>query len=268
MADLPVFFCPTQSPDKIESAPPTTVSTPALSSKPKMSSAIYNPETEVLRLMNGKKPMMFGGGHMLTLWRPTCDMLVRSLPEMFELGESYFYAHYAESKRLGKPITMSMTKSQFKATKDSFTSQGIVEMPSARENAKGIWCAFSHPKMKGQAVVARLSFNRFLGRCVVDETEPKAGDPSGVSYNPGLCPILFGLGIMADGITYVKADFSVVPLTDIYPDRQVVGLRTDVPTFVGAQAQGDVEDVFPSIVPKGKAKAKVSAGGGSANDLD
>jgi hypothetical protein len=143
--------------------------------------------THIITALMGHHPKVFGGG-LTGNWKQVWMLIQQNLPRAFTDKEEWFYIHYATgSCQMGttREVTQEFTR---------FLRTGLVEHPGDTENDKGFYTLFKHPTDKSKMVRADFTFRRFA--------HPKKQNP--------VCPILWGLGIMAEGMTYMNTKFTVV----------------------------------------------------------
>jgi len=163
-------------------------------------------ENEILhRFVSNKACISAPAEHPLMMWKDFANCLIYELPIMYKNKENWIYIHYAETLRQGNAIVSCGTTSQLQAEFKNLEAQGLTECPSDNENKENFWFAWEHPQFKSRVIVATLTFKRFLGE----------EDDEGNCKGAGLCPLLWGLGILADGLTYIHADFKIVKKEDM-----------------------------------------------------
>jgi len=165
-----------------------------------------NNDNNILTCFVTNKTTLFcNGDSALAKWKEFANILLFELPIMYENKETWWYIHHSETRRQNKAISMAGTAEDMEAEWPRLLAQGLKECPTNTENKRNFWGAWEHPKFKSRMIVATLTFKRFLGE----------EDEDGNCIGQGLCPILFGLGIHADGLTYIKADFKIVKKSDM-----------------------------------------------------
>jgi len=155
--------------------------------------------------VSNKTTLFCDGESALAKWKDFANILMYELPIMYENKENWWYIHYGETRRQKSAYSMAGTNEMLEKEWPSLLAQGFKECPTTTENKRNFWFAWEHPKFKSRVIVATLSFKRFLGE----------EDEDGNCKGQGLCPILWGLGIHADGMTYIHADFKVVKKEDM-----------------------------------------------------
>jgi hypothetical protein len=143
--------------------------------------------THIIVPLMGHHPKVFGGG-LVGEWKKIWTLVQQNLPRAFTDKEEWFYIHFATgSVQMGttREVTQEFTR---------FVKSGLVEQPGDTENTKGFHTLFKHPTDKSKMVRADFTFKRFA--------HPKKQN--------AMCPLLWGLGIMAEGMTYMNATFTVV----------------------------------------------------------
>lgn len=161
-------------------------------------------ETDLLGLIVQKKPHLFCGGDMpVAHWKDCWAMFYHQMPIMYRNGEEWFFYH-----RGAKQTSCGMDadiQRQFAI----FAGVGLKPCDDSKVNAMGIYAIVPHPNgMKKVGLRADLTFHRFLGETKTEE------DGSTHAEGEGMCPFLWGIGAMGDGLTYIKVKFSTVRLND------------------------------------------------------
>lgn len=151
--------------------------------------------THVYKLLLETKPTMFGNGYAKE-WKECWQMMMYQIPIMWKNKEEWFFYHRAMRQ------TACATDSQIQDEFKSFEKQGLLPTDNSEINELGVYAVVPHPKKKKMGLRAEFEFHRFLGE------EDKEGDCKGA----GLCPILWGLGVWADGLTYVKVKITEVEI--------------------------------------------------------
>jgi hypothetical protein len=157
------------------------------------------------RFVENKTTIFAAKENPVMKWKDYANILMYELPQMYQNKENWWFIHYSESQRQKRAISMAGTEELLEKEWPSLIAQGFKECPTTHENSKKFWLAWEHPQFKSRVIVATLTFKRFLG-------EP---DKDGNCKGQGLCPILYGLGIHADGLTYIHADFKLVKKEDM-----------------------------------------------------
>jgi hypothetical protein len=159
----------------------------------------------ISRFVSNKTTIFAPAEHPVMMWKDFANVMMAELPVMYKNKENWLYIHHSETRRQKKPITMAGTDAMLQDEWPRLLAQGLKECPSDNENKQNFWFAWEHPQFKTRLIVATLTFRRFLGE----------EDEEGNCKGQGLCPILWGLGIHADGLTYIHADFKMVKKEDM-----------------------------------------------------
>jgi hypothetical protein len=159
----------------------------------------------ITRFAQNKTTLFCDGDSALAKWKDFANILISELPIMYENKENWWYIHHSETRRQKRACSMAGANERLEQEWPRLLAQGLKECPSENENKKKFWFAWEHPQFKSRVIVATLTFKRFLGE----------EDEDGNCKGQGLCPILWGLGIHADGLTYIHADFKIVKKEDI-----------------------------------------------------
>ena len=157
-----------------------------------------NTETHLLSMLLDKKPRLFAPDDApVVQWKECWNMLIYQIPTMWKLKEEWVYYHRTAKKMMcGKD---AQVQQEFQ----SLQTQGLFPTDNTAINEKHVFAILPHPKKKKMGLRAEFEFQRFLGK--EEEGEEVKGQ--------GLCPILWGLGAMADGITYVHVKITEVELS-------------------------------------------------------
>lgn len=154
-------------------------------------------QTHLCELLTAKKPDLFGDQEAPVLaWRDCWAMFFHQIPQMFKNNESWFYYHRATKQ------TCCGTDALIAQEFASLESQGLTLCDDSKMNQMGIYVMVPHPKKKKMALRCDLSFRRYLG----DERD------DGSCAGAGLCPLLWGVGGLGDGLTYMNVKITEVPL--------------------------------------------------------
>lgn len=170
--------------------------------------------THIFESLLAKKPHLYcDPQETVAKWRQFWDVLLSELPQMYKNKETWVFPHRYASRQSGKAICSAGSDERLQEEFASLVAQGLEECDCAEVNAKKFYCLIDHPAVKSRLIRCDFQFKRFLGK----ETD---GEPP---KGAGLCPILWGLGVMADGLTYVNMTFTLVPKT-----KELVGLRVNL----------------------------------------
>lgn len=146
--------------------------------------------THLLPLLMEKKPEVFSNGDCpVQKWKECWKMVMYQLPIVYKRGELGLTYHW------GTGQMMAFTERELVDQIRVFEEAGFTKGDDDEVNAKGIYCVIDHPKKKKMGLKCEFTFVRYL----------KDGNR--------LCPLLWGVGCMADGFTYMKVKFSEVELT-------------------------------------------------------
>lgn len=154
--------------------------------------------THIITALMGHHPMVFGGG-LTGNWKQIWMLIQKNLPRAFTDKEEWFYVHFATGS-----VQMGTTK-EVEQEFTRFKSSGLVEQDGTTENDAGFYTLFKHPSAEGMMVRVDFTFRRFA--------HPKKQN--------AMCPILMGLGIMADGMTYMNAKFTVVSKDEAHKAMEI-----------------------------------------------
>ena len=153
--------------------------------------------TDLLSLLTAKKMTLIAhGSNPVSKWKECWTSFLQEIPAMQKNGECWLYYHR------GAKRAMCGTDVLLKTEFESLEAQGLTTCDNSDINAKELYCIIPHPKKKKMGLRCDLSFRRYLG------TPDEDGDCKG----SGMCPILWGLGVMADGLTYMNVKITEVPL--------------------------------------------------------
>lgn len=131
----------------------------------------------------------------VTQWKKCWDMVLSELPTMYENKETWtFYHRGMKQMSCGDDDMINQEFNHLKA-------QGLEECNNDKVNNLHIYVELAHPKTK-KALRADFTFKRFLGK------EREDGSCKG----QGLCPLLWGVGVMADGLTYMNVKITEVSI--------------------------------------------------------
>ena len=123
-------------------------------------------------------------------------MLTYQIPTMWKNKEEWAYYHRAMRQ-------MACAKdAQIQAEFKCLETQGLLPTDNDEVNELGVYVVVPHPKKKKMGLRAEFEFHRFLGE----------EDEEGNCKGSGLCPILWGLGAYADGLTYVRVKITEVEI--------------------------------------------------------
>jgi len=162
---------------------------------------------ELLSLLIEEKPKMFAHpSNAVSQWRECWNMLIYQIPMMWKNKEEWFY--YNRNVR----GTMCAKDTQIQEEFRSLERQGLTLCDDTKVNEMNIYAIIPHPKKKKLGLRAEFKFYRYLGE----------EDDEGNCKGSGLCPILWGIGAYADGLTYVKVKITEVPVPK---DQVQVGLN-------------------------------------------
>jgi len=158
-------------------------------------------ETHILEALGGFHPEIHAPPtHQVTQWQKFWHCIVAELPQMYKNKENWIYPHYAATKASGNPQCCAGDDKQLEKEFANLKAQGLEECDDTAANNKNFYILLSHPDRSSFLLKCEFKFKRFLGKQEGDEP------PKGA----GLCPILFGAGVLGDGFTYVNVKFSVV----------------------------------------------------------
>ena len=130
-------------------------------------------------------------------WKYCWEMFLYQVPQMWKNKEEWYYYHRASGQTCCGMD--DKVQQQFKV----FKSEGITPCDDTEVNKKKVYCLVPHPKKKKMALRCDLTFHRFLG-----EEEDEDGNVKG----QGLCPLLWGIGGMGEGLTYMNVKITEVPV--------------------------------------------------------
>lgn len=154
-------------------------------------------ETDLLSVLLKPKPTLFvDSSAPVGAWKDCWDMFIYQIPAMLKNNESWFYYHR------GSKQTCCGTDALIQREFLSLEAQGLKLCDDSKVNALGLYALIPHPKKKKTALRCDLTFRRYLGE--VDE--------DGDAIGQGLCPLLWGIGGMGDGLTYMNVKITEVPL--------------------------------------------------------
>ena len=165
-----------------------------------------NTDNHILTVLNSHHPFLIASHDTpVSLWKECAELLCNSLPKMYARKQTWWYIHHHETIRLKRPYACAGDDEGIEKEFERLRGHGLTQCPTDVEDGKRFWCAFPHPTLKTRVVVATLTFKRFLGK------EREGAPPIGA----GLCPVMYALGILADGFTHVRAEFKVVKSSDL-----------------------------------------------------
>jgi len=154
-------------------------------------------ETHVLKLLTDFHPQITASADCEVLhWKRIWGMFIQQIPQMYKNKENYFYVHRQSNQ--GMCGTEELIQQEF----ISLQNQGLEIQDDSVINSKNIYVVVPYKKSKTQGLRANLKFYRFLGK----------EDENGNCKGQGLSALLWGCGVMGDGLTYMKADIQLVPL--------------------------------------------------------
>jgi hypothetical protein len=145
-------------------------------------------KTPLMMRLAAPKPTLFvDGDNPVATWSRTWVVVMYELPTMWKRKEEWVYFNW------GAKQVMAGTDSQIQAEFQSLLRQGLKKADDSEVNGQGIYCVLPHPKKKKMGLRCEFSFERFY----------KEGEAR-------LCPLLWGVGVMGDGYTYIRVRFSEV----------------------------------------------------------
>lgn len=147
--------------------------------------------TEVMLLLIQEKPQMFAANDNPVLdWKKHWLTLIHELPTMWKRKEEWIYYNWRAKG------VMAGTDAQIQDEFKSLLAQGLEVCDDTDANELKPFCILSHPKLKKKGLRCEFQFKRFANE-----------------KNEGmLCPVLWGIGVIGDGFTYVNVKFSEVDL--------------------------------------------------------
>ena len=155
-------------------------------------------ETSLLKLLLEPKPMLFASSdNAVSQWKQCWDSFLFEIPIMLKNNEEWFYYHRFVRR------TMAGTDKQIQEEFKNLQKQGLKPCPNTEINNKKVYGIIPHPKKKKLGLRFDLSFHRFLGE----------EDKDGYTPGGGFDPLLWGIGVMGDGYTYMNVKFSEVELS-------------------------------------------------------
>jgi hypothetical protein len=159
-------------------------------------------ETDISTLLFGHHPILIAPASApATHWVRCWESFISEMPVMFRNKEEWFYFHRGVKRTMaGSDAQLQAEFANLKAT------HGFKEVSSDSINNLNIYAVIPHPKKKKMGLRADLQFKRFLGKPEEDE------DGNDITKGAGQCPLMWGLGVMADGLTYINVRFTEVPL--------------------------------------------------------
>lgn len=147
--------------------------------------------TDLLELLVQPKPNVFTSPENPVLeWKKIWATALNELPTMWKRNEEWFYFHW------GTKSVMAGTNTQVQTEFESLRRQGLVKADDTSVNEKGIYAILIHPKKKKMGLRCEFTFERYAKK-------------NGLA----MCPLLWGIGSMGDGFTYVRVRFTEVELS-------------------------------------------------------
>ncbi len=154
--------------------------------------------TDLTTMLVSPKPRIFANAdHPVQAWKDCWAMFLYQVPMMWKNKEEWIYYHRA-SKQMSCGTDV-MVQQEF----ESLKSQGLSLCDDTEVNDKKVYCLIPHPKKKKMALRCDLTFHRYLGE----------EDEDGNAKGQGLCPLLWGIGVMGDGFTYMNVKITEVELS-------------------------------------------------------
>ena len=143
------------------------------------------PSTDLLASLLASKPHLFSPDPVAN-WRKAWNLVISDLTTMHRLGENYAYNHVRTGAIMcGKDDEINEEFARFER-------EGWV-----RHEGQTYHAVVPHPKLKKSGLRAVIT--------PVCYSHPKKNVP--------LCPLMFGLNELFGCMTYLRVEFSVVPLT-------------------------------------------------------
>jgi hypothetical protein len=154
-----------------------------------------NMATELITLLHQDQPVLYAHpSNSIHCWKS----FLHEVPMMWENDEEWFFYNRNVKQ------TMCGTDAQIQEEFQSLKRQGMSIQDDKKANDLRIYGILGY---KNTALRFELSFVRWLG---------KGGKGT------GLCPLLYGIGFMADGLTYIRVKITQVKKPELKGNVQVV----------------------------------------------